>query len=94
MQYIVCDKETEKVLRSGCIPDRDFALQAGPGEKVIEGKINDLTQKVKDGKIVDKTPAEIEAEKPPAIKDEDQPALISKGAWQQIQDRIANLEKN
>lgn len=91
--YIVYQTNSGKIVKTGCCPDHDFESQKrGPGETIIEGTASDLIQKVVDGKVVKKTPAEIEAEKPPAIPDGDRPAEITNADWQKIKDRIAELE--
>ena len=68
MKYAVID-QTGKILRTGICPAETFNLQAGKDEIVLDitdvGPISDITKKVVDGKIVDKTVEEIEAAKPP-----------------------------
>jgi len=81
-----------KVLRSGSCQNDTFYLQAGDGEFVIEGKADDITQKIINGKVVDKTHEEIEAEKPPRIPKEKQPAMITNEQWQDVLDRLKKLE--
>ena len=90
--YIVLD-ENEKVQGHGICQDMDFESQAQEGQHVIEGKINDHRQKVVDGKVVDKTPEEIEADRPPRGKPEDEPIIVSKKDWQELQDRLSALEE-
>jgi len=75
------------------------------GEFALEGKCNDLTQKVHlepftwagfqrfEATIVDKAPAEIEAEKPPEIPFAKRQANITNEQLQSILGRITNLEK-
>jgi hypothetical protein len=46
VDFSVIDIETGSVLRSGTSQFRDLQAQAGPGEAVIEGRINDLTHRV------------------------------------------------
>jgi len=43
-----------EILRTGGCPDELLARQAGEGEFVMEGTANDVTQKVENGKVVDK----------------------------------------
>ena len=60
--YIVYD-ENDEILRTGYCGDKDFPREAvNAGERVLEGKANDVTQKVVDEKVVDKTPEEINNE--------------------------------
>lgn len=90
--YIVYDKDG-RILRTGICPDHMSALQASGNEFVMEGSANDVTQKIKfepsGPKIIDKTPKEIEAEKPSEIPEEQKPAPITKGQWQSVLDRLA-----
>lgn len=62
----------------------------------MEGIANDITQKIENpgvkGKIVSRTPEEIEAEKPPEVPFEKQPAPITNKQWQDIQSRLEVLE--
>jgi len=83
-----------KILRTGKCLKRDFLRQAHAGETVLEGKADDAKQKMKDGKVVDKTQAEIDADKPPEVKPEDMPAYITNKQWRDMQDRITQLENN
>jgi len=93
--YIVYDNKGE-ILRSGCCQDNVLLQQAQEGEFVIEGTANDIACKIVDGKVVDKTPEEIEAQKPPIpepIPYEKQLASITNEQYQTILGRLANLEK-
>ena len=92
--YTVFDPSTGKILRSGTCQSRDVVLQANHGETVIQGEADDIKQKVVDGKIANKTQAEIDADKPPEVKPEDMPANITNKQWQDMQDRITQLENN
>lgn len=91
--YIVYDN-SGTILRTGCCSKGDFFLQVGDGEFVMEGIANDVTQKIVDGKVVDKTPEEIEADNPTPIPVpfEKQPANITNEQWQNILNRISELE--
>ena len=95
MNYVVYDRNG-KILRTGICSEQDFELQAKDvaEEFVREGVANDLTQKISEGKVVDKTQAEIDADKPPRIKLEDMSANITNKQWQDMQDRITQLENN
>lgn len=89
-----------KILRVGCCQDNTFYLQAKDDEFVIEGKADAATQKVINvgvkGKVVDKTPVEIEAEKPTLrapVSPEQQPAYITNEQWQDVLRRLDDLDK-
>jgi len=96
--FIVYD-EHGKILRTGFCQDNTFYLQAQDGEFVIKGKANAATQKVVgigvDGKVVDKTPEEIEAAKPPQpkqIPERQQTANITNEQLESIVQRLDKLE--
>jgi len=92
--YIVYDSNG-KILRTGICQNIDFELQKKDGEFIIEGRANDALQKIVDGKIVDKTAEEIEAEKPPEpepIPYEQQRANITNKQLQEILARLNKLE--
>jgi len=104
--YIVIDENDQHISHGHCA-DEDFALQAGvvskdsqghptweaiPGLRVIEGRFNQLTQKIRNGKVVDKTSIEIEASKAPEIPIEDQRASITNKQLAQILARLDALE--
>lgn len=95
--FIVYDKQG-KILRTGTCQNSTFYRQAKENEFVMEDKANDSTQKIVNvgiaGKIVDKTPEEIEEEKLPEIPFEKWPAQITNEQWQAIQDRLENLENS
>ena len=95
VSFIVWDAQ-DKIVRTGKCQERDWRRQAkaNHGETVTLGSANDAKQKMKDGKVVDKTQAEIDAEKPPQTKPEDMPAYITNKQWQDMQDRITQLENN
>ena len=83
-----------KILRTGKCLARDLPRQSKAGETVIEGKADDAKQKIVSGKVVAKTQAEIDADKPPQVKPDDMPAHITNKQWQDMQDRITQLENN
>ena len=62
----------------------------------MKGTANDVTQKIENpgiaGMVVDKTPAEIEAEKPPEISFEKKTAHITNEQWQDVLDRLDKLD--
>lgn len=91
--FIVYNVVTGKILRTGTCPDVDFELQAqAPNERIFEGKANDITQKIINEKVVDKTFEEIEVEKPPEVPVEQQEANITNDQWQDIINRLELLE--
>ena len=92
-RFIIFDL-SGKILRCGICQDLTFEGQAKEGEFVMEGQANDVTQKVIDGKIVDKTPEEIEAEKPKPVEipETERPMVVTKGQLESILKRIAALE--
>lgn len=98
MKSFIVYNMSERILRTGCCSDGDFLLQAGDGEFVKEGTANDITQKIEnpgiDGKVVDKTQEEIEADNPtpPEITFEKRPAHINNEQWQDILDRLDKLD--
>ena len=92
MNYIVYDSATEQVQRTGICAPCDFNLQANEGQTVIEGQINVITQKIRDGKIVDKSPAEIEASIRPKPNFENQRARITNKELADIVARLDALE--
>lgn len=93
MKYIVYNN-AGRILRTGKCQDKDISLQAGDSEFVIEGKANDVTQKVVGGRVVDKTPGEIEVDNPPIPKLplEKQIACITNEQWQNVLVRLDKLE--
>jgi len=93
MRYIVYNQKG-KILRTGTCSNVDFLLQAGEDEFIMEGTANDARQKIVNGRIVDKTPQEIEADNPtlPKIPIEKQPARITNEQWQKVLNRLEVLE--
>lgn len=101
--FIIYNKE-EKILSTGSCQDKDLKLQ-GIGNFILEGTANDVTQKVEfdgldiDGqpinpRVVDKTPAEIEADNPiiPEIPEGQRLAYITNEQWQDVLNRFDKLE--
>ena len=58
MNYIIHDKDGN-ILRTGTCPVDMFSLQARQGETVMEGKANDIENRIINGKIIRKTKKEI-----------------------------------
>lgn len=103
MRYIVYNIITHIIQRGGTCNLNSFKIKAHANEAVMEGIANDATQKIKfdslddDGqpvnpRVVDKTPEEIEAEKPSEISFEKQIANVTNEQWQNILDRLEVLE--
>ena len=93
MRFIIYN-QSGTILRSGSCSALDFFKQAGDGEFVIEGKADDITQKIINGKVVDKTHEEISADKPRPIEIpmEKRLAPIDNEQWQDVLDRLKKLE--
>lgn len=95
MNYIVYNWNG-KILRQVQCPSSQKDFQARDGEFVMEGTANDVTQKIKNpgigGVVIDKTPAEIDSEKPPVISFEKQRAHITNEQWQDVLDRLDKLD--
>lgn len=85
-----------KILRTGVCSDTSFGLKAKMGEFIMRGTADDVTQKIINDKVVNKTPKEIEAEKPPSpvlVPFEQQRANITNEQWQNTLNRIIKLER-
>jgi len=87
-----------KILRTGSCPVSMLSLQAGQGEKVIEGSLpsgtTDRTQKMQGNKVVNKTPQEIEHDNPPPtpIPVPDRYKKVKNKDWDAIVHRLEALE--
>ena len=93
MNYIVYDNEGA-ILRVGAVPNEDFAKQIlNSDENIMEGVADDITQKVVNGEIVNKSPGEI----PPVVKVEktaaNRRAVITEKGWDDLLGRVAYLEQ-
>jgi len=81
------------IRRTGICSAGAIAQQAVyPGEVTLEGTANDVTQKIAEGKVVDKTPAELKKNEPPSPSKEDRPILVTERQWRQLQERLAAVE--
>lgn len=98
MKYFIVYNFQGRILRTGFCQDRMFFMQACDNEFVMEGRANDATQKIEKvgifGRIVDKSPEEIEAEKQPRLPFEKKPAQITNEQWQSVLGRLASLESD
>lgn len=105
MNCIVYNKNGE-ILRAVSCPSTLRHSQAKKGEFMMKGIANDATQKVKfngfdeegqpiNPRVVDKTPEEIEADNltPLEISESQRPFHITNEQWQDVLERIKNLEK-
>jgi len=95
MRYIIYNK-TGKILRVvECSPTL-AKIQAHDNEFIMKGDANDATQKIVNGKVVNKTPEEIEAVDPnPPILEipkDKQLVFLTNKMWQDVLKRLSNLE--
>lgn len=97
--YTNYDKVTGIIKSSGmCSSPEDVELNRCDGFEQIKGIFADgRTQKIdvsdiKSPRVVDKTPAEIEAEKRPVKPESERPAHITKGQLETLLARIDKLE--
>lgn len=96
MNYIVY--KGTKILRTGSCSASMMVMQAGPGEKVMEGKLrdgeSDCTQKMQGDQVVDKTPAEIEADNPTPVPvpEEEKTKHVTNKEWDALVARVAALK--
>ena len=87
-----------KILRTGQCPETMVHIQAGPGESVLRGRANDMTDNVAGvGQfrwIRKKTPDEVVTDNPPppVIADEDKPATMTKKEVALLMKRVEDLE--
>lgn len=87
--FIVYDSDG-RILRTGTCQDNDFAKQAKAKEFVMEGTANDVTQKIVDGRVMNRTAEEMPKPTFPAQV----PARITNEQWQDVLCRLRNLENN
>lgn len=87
MNFIIYNKSGRILRRVGC-PQWMGKHQAHEGEFVLEGTASSITQKIVDGKVVDKTPEEIEADRLPGTPEELMPAQITNEQWQEVLNRL------
>lgn len=105
MKFVVYNKVTGKITRTGHCQACTFDHQAGEGEFVLEAVANDVRQKVVDGfddggqpinpRVVDKTKLEIERDSPktkpkPFLKKQ---AKITNEQYESLLKRIDKLEE-
>ncbi len=96
ISFVVYDNDG-KIVKVGFCADFDFQHQPlGSGEHILAGIGNSVSHKVVDGKIINKTQEEIEADKLLELKpipNEQQPAIITNKQYQSILSRLGQLEK-
>ena len=105
MKSFIIYNDKGEIIRVGSSQNIDYQLQAQNDEFVMDGTADCITQKIEfDGfdekgqpinpRVVNKTPAEIEADNPAPIplSLEKQPAHITNEQWQGILNRLDNLE--
>ena len=89
-----CYDDENRIRKTGFCAVGDLELQGKRhGWHVAEGVAHDATQKMRNGRLVDKTPAEIAADRPPRGEPEDMPVVLSKKDYQQLLNRIVALEE-
>ena len=101
-QYVIYDV-SGRILRTGGCADDDLNIQVqNENENVMEGNADSVTQKVVEGRIVNKTAGELENDKPfvpeppelpGPVSFEHQKADISNEQWQNILERLNELER-
>lgn len=97
MKNFIIYNAADDILRTGLCQDVDFEIQAHANEFVMEGEADAVTQKIVEGEVVNKTPAEIEAEKPPEpepVPIGQQQANITNEQWQDVLKKLKKLEKS
>ena len=84
-----------KIIKTGHCPKECIPSIEKYGYMLLIGFANQKTQKIINDVIVDKTPEEIEADKPLKaipISFEEQRVDITNGQWQEVLDRLRRLE--
>ena len=96
MKHFIVYNTQGKILRTGTCQNKCFSLQVlNPGESVLEGKADDMSQKIVGDKVVDKIEEDLSKEK----KQKKTPKTLQKKhvtneMWQNILNRLKALEKN
>jgi len=87
--YIVYNKTTGQIIRTGSCPSSMLSIQAhdGEGELVMEGQANDEYERIVDGKVTRKTDEEIALIE--AAKKPDPRELLIKSKTHEILRRMA-----
>ena len=92
MKNYILYKPNGKIMQTGHCQDNMVAAQAYDDLVAMEGTANSITQKIVDGKVVDKTLEEIESEKLPEAPFEKRQAHINNEQLQSLLNRIEKLE--
>lgn len=96
MKHFIVYNRQGKILRTGTCQKSTLLLQAQEGEFVMEGLANDVTQKIVNNKIINKTTEEIKADNPTPIPIplEKQFAHITNEQWKKVLNRLDKIEKS
>ena len=93
INFVIYDKATGRIKRVGRCRNKNFKRQVNDDtEAVLKGIANQTKHKVVNGMIVEKTQAEIEADKPKPLPFKKQRANITNEQLQNIQNRLEALE--
>ena len=91
--YIVHDAQGN-ILRTGLCQEHLLHTRLkAEGEHLLQERGNPHSQQVREGRVVDKTLEEMEAEKPPKIPPGNRPARITQGQLDTILTRLSALEE-
>lgn len=91
MKHWLVYNDGGEILRAGCTSSDDIVNKVRePGEYVMEGVADQRTQKIVDGKIVDKAPGAMPQPRVSTAKSE--PAKITQEEWDELEQRVAALE--
>lgn len=92
MKYAIHKPPNKKILRIASCPPEFAASQAKENENIVEApaNVNDMTQEIVNGKVVDKKPEEIE--QPHRIPFEKRFAAVTNKQWQDVLNRLDKLE--
>jgi len=93
MRNFIVYNRAGKILRTGLSQDANFLKQAVKGEFVMDGVADDITQKIVNGKVVDKAPGEIPNERLPLIPESIKPANVTNEQWRDVLKRLDALER-
>jgi len=95
MRYIIYNKTGEILRVVECSPTL-AKIQVHDNEFIMKGDVDDTTQKIVDGKVVNKTPEEIEAVDPnPPLQEipkEKRLVFLTNKMWQDVLKRLSKLE--
>jgi hypothetical protein len=92
VHFIIYENGTGKIQRTGYCEAKNLPKKILQTQTLILGKASIDTDKIENGQVVKKTPADLAAEQPVPIPIDDQEATITNKAWQDVLDRVAVLE--